>query len=103
MYVCRPLLHALISPGVKSGFGIEIDQIKCSKAHAFLRQSAAALMSRGLAGKDLTVPVVHCSAIEKVGPSHTTYFVLPVQMVFLNALTIITVVKKRLSLWACAT
>ena len=93
-------MHALISPGVKSGFGIEIDQIKCSKAHAFLRQSAAALMSRGLAGKDLTVPVVHCSAIEKVGPSH---HILPVQMIFLNALTIVTVVKKRPSLWACAT
>ena len=64
--LCRPLLHALISPGIASGFGIEIDQIKCSKADAFLRQSAAALFSRGLAGKDLAVPEVQCSAIEKV-------------------------------------
>ena len=63
---CRPLLHALISPGVASGFGIEIDQIKCSKAHAFLRQSAAALLSRGLVAKDLNLPEVQCSAIEKV-------------------------------------
>lgn len=63
---CRPLLHALISPGVKSGFGIEIDQIKCSKAHAFMRQCAAGLHQRGIVGKDLVVPVVKCSAIEKV-------------------------------------
>ncbi|DBA79533.1 TPA: hypothetical protein ACH3X1_008235 [Trebouxia sp. C0004] len=62
----RPLLHALISPGVASGFGIEIDQIKCSKADAFLRRSAAALSSRGLAGKDFAVPEVQCSAIEKI-------------------------------------
>lgn len=59
-------MHALISPGVASGFGIEIDQIKCSKADAFLRQSAAALFTRGLVGKDLAVPEVQCSAIEKV-------------------------------------
>ena len=63
----RPLLHALIHPGVASGFGIEIDQIKCSKAHAFLQQSAAALLQRGLVhSKELAVPVVKCSAIEKV-------------------------------------
>ncbi|KAL0021733.1 hypothetical protein WJX79_010366 [Trebouxia sp. C0005] len=62
----RPLMHALISPGVASGFGIEIDQIKCSKADAFLRQSAAALFTRGLVGKDLAVPEVQCSAIEKI-------------------------------------
>ena len=60
------MLHALIHPGVASGFGIEIDQIKCSKAHAFLRQSAAALLKRGVAGKDLDVPIVKCSPIEKV-------------------------------------
>lgn len=64
--LCRPLLHALIHPGVASGYGIEIDQIKCSKAHAFLRQSAAALLHRGLTSKALAVPVVKCSAIEKV-------------------------------------
>ncbi|KAL3160311.1 hypothetical protein ABBQ38_009701 [Trebouxia sp. C0009 RCD-2024] len=62
----RPLLHALIHPGIASGYGIEIDQIKCSKAHAFLRQSAAALLKRGFTSKELAVPVVKCSAIEKI-------------------------------------
>ncbi|KAL3161615.1 hypothetical protein ABBQ32_010473 [Trebouxia sp. C0010 RCD-2024] len=62
----RPLLHALIHPGIALGFGIEIDQIKCSKAHAFLRQSAAALLKRGFTSKELAVPVVKCSAIEKI-------------------------------------
>lgn len=85
---CRPLLHALIHPGVATGFGVEIDQIKCSKAHAFLRQSAAALLQRGLVhSKELAVPVVKCSAIEKVPLSGDSIFRMHI-LVYLGTCTV---------------
>ena len=34
-FVCRPLLHALYNPGIKSAFGIELDQVKVSEALPF--------------------------------------------------------------------
>ena len=32
---CRPLLHALYNPGIKSAFGIELDQVKVSEVFPF--------------------------------------------------------------------
>lgn len=34
----RPLMHALLEPGIAGARGIEIDRIKCDKAAAFLKQ-----------------------------------------------------------------
>jgi hypothetical protein len=68
-YACdRPLLHALVNPGVASGFGIEIDRIKCDKAAAFLKHSLAELGRRG-GGTGLALPRVQCSSIEKASAS----------------------------------
>jgi len=37
----RPLLHALVSPGVAAGFGVEVDAVKCDKAAPFLSRCEA--------------------------------------------------------------
>ena len=64
----RPLLHALLSPGVAAGFGVEIDAVKCDKAAPFLARCEAALRKRrGLAAAPLPVPVVQCAPVEQVG------------------------------------
>lgn len=63
----RPLMHALLSPGIAGARGIEIDRIKCDKAHAFLRQAIAELARRGVVrGAQLAPPEIECSAIEQV-------------------------------------
>jgi hypothetical protein len=35
----RPLLHALVEQGIRSAYGVELDEVKVSKAEAFLTQS----------------------------------------------------------------
>jgi len=66
----RPLLHALVSPGVAGGWGMEVDRIKCDKAAAFLAQAAAALLRRGAVTAALPVPLVRCAPVEQArGPS----------------------------------
>lgn len=60
----RPLLHALLSVGICSAWGVEIDSIKCLKAEAFLRQVAAVLRGRGTAPPDLVLPHIACTPIE---------------------------------------
>ncbi|KAL6767170.1 hypothetical protein ACKKBG_A38890 [Auxenochlorella protothecoides x Auxenochlorella symbiontica] len=62
----RPLLHALIEPGVKATHGVELDQIKVDKAHAFLKQTAQRLQARGLVRADMALPTMQCAAIEQV-------------------------------------
>lgn len=37
----RPLMHALLEPGIAGARGIEIDRIKVDKAEAFLKQVGA--------------------------------------------------------------
>lgn len=64
---CRPLLHALVHPGVASGFGIELDSIKCQKAEAFLERTVQDL-ARRVRGLDLPAPLVQCSSVESVCP-----------------------------------
>lgn len=51
----RPLMHALLEPGIAGARGIEIDRIKCDKAVAFLRQATLELQRRGVAGADALV------------------------------------------------
>ena len=62
---CRPLLHALVSPGVASASGIEIDRIKCNKAAAFLKHTIQELSKRN-SEKAVLLPKFQCSSIEKV-------------------------------------
>ena len=59
-------------PGVASGFGIEIDRIKCDKAAAFLRHSVKELKRRA-AIEELLVPRIQCSSIEKVSCYNKQY------------------------------
>ncbi|KAI7841649.1 hypothetical protein COHA_004669 [Chlorella ohadii] len=62
----RPLMHALLEPGIAGARGIEIDRIKCDKAAAFLKQAVAELQRRGVADTGLVPPPIECSAIENV-------------------------------------
>lgn len=62
----RPLLHALVSPGVAAAYGVEIDRIKCDKAAAFVRQTDTALRARGAVIRMLPLPAVQCAAVEQV-------------------------------------
>lgn len=62
----RPLLHALVSPGVAAASGYEIDSVKCAKAAAFLQQVARELAAKGVVPQ-LELPQIYCCAIEKVG------------------------------------
>ena len=61
----RPLLHALVNPGVAGGWGMEVDRVKCDKAAAFLAQAAAALLRRGAVAQALAVPHVRCAPVEQ--------------------------------------
>jgi hypothetical protein len=67
MFPCRPLMHALVEPGIASAFGVEIDRIKCDKAVAFLRQAVLELQRRGVSSGQFEVPVIQCAPIEQVG------------------------------------
>lgn len=49
LLVCRPLMHALLEPGIAGARGIEIDRIKCDKAAAFLKQVRWACLLRRVA------------------------------------------------------
>ena len=60
-------MHALVTPGVASTLGIEIDSVKCAKARAFVKQTAAALKLRLGASQLLELPLVQCCPVEKVG------------------------------------
>eukprot|EP00887_Chlorella_sp_A99_P002183 scaffold21.g2183.t1 len=64
----RPLMHALVDPGIASAAGVEIDRIKCDKASAFLAQTIAELRRRGLLrpGELAEAPRIQCAAIEQV-------------------------------------
>lgn len=46
----RPLLHALLHPGVRAAYGIELDRIKCEKAEAFVQQTLGELLRRSELG-----------------------------------------------------
>ena len=62
----RPLLHALVYPGVKATLGVELDEIKVQKARVFLKQSVQRVQRKGLLPEDLELPIMQCAAIEEV-------------------------------------
>ena len=62
---CRPLLHALLDPGVAECSGVELDKVKVVKAEAFFALATADLKRRRISLK--LTPTMHCSAIEQVG------------------------------------
>ena len=66
LLLCRPLLHALVAPGVAAGFGVEVDAVKCDKAAPFLQRCEAALRKRGVTAKPLPLPAVQCAPVERV-------------------------------------
>lgn len=65
--LCRPLLHAMVSVGVRDVTGVEVDRVKCIKAEAFCD-----LVKKKLGGggkeegwKNLGVePKILCSSVE---------------------------------------
>ena len=62
----RPLIHALVTEGISGATGIELDFIKCMKADAFLKQTANAMLKRGLTEEAIDLPVITCKPVEKV-------------------------------------
>ena len=44
----RPLLHAVLSPGVASAWGIEVDPVKCHKAQVFVEKTLELVNSKRL-------------------------------------------------------
>ena len=62
----RPLMHAMVSPGVKALWGIEVDAIKVQKAEAFVRQVMQKLKAEGAVEETVTSPKITHSAIENV-------------------------------------
>ncbi|CAD7695618.1 unnamed protein product [Ostreobium quekettii] len=62
----RPLMHAIVHPGVRSSWGVEVDIIKWEKAQVFIQQTIATLQKRGLLTKDVAVPTVDCMPVEQV-------------------------------------
>lgn len=73
-YVYRPLLHAMVDPGVSDAWGIEVDSLKCKKADAFLVRSQEEARSGEIClfhGK----PSITCSAVEEV--KHCKFLPIP--------------------------
>lgn len=46
----RPLVHALVQPGLKMAVGLELDEIKCLKSESVIRESFA--VARQLADEE---------------------------------------------------
>ena len=59
-------MHALVALGVAGAYGVELDRIKCDKAAAFIRQTDAALTTRGAITCVLPLPAVQHAAVEQV-------------------------------------
>eukprot|EP00892_Ulva_mutabilis_P001529 jgi/Ulvmu1/11377/UM075_0039.1 len=68
--VGRPLVHALVQPGLKTAVGIELDEIKCLKSESVIRESLT--VARELADEeDCVEPRVIHRDIEKVNATGT--------------------------------
>ena len=48
---CRPLIHALVEPGLTRAIGIEVDAIKCMKSESVIHEACQKMRSL-----DLPVP-----------------------------------------------
>eukprot|EP01024_Parvocaulis_polyphysoides_P035217 TRINITY_DN3116_c2_g3_i2.p1 TRINITY_DN3116_c2_g3~~TRINITY_DN3116_c2_g3_i2.p1 ORF type:complete len:347 (+),score=29.02 TRINITY_DN3116_c2_g3_i2:142-1182(+) len=63
----RPLMHALVSPGVSGAVGIELDQVKVTKAQALIHETAHEMARRELLElREGAMPRIVCSGIEDV-------------------------------------
>ncbi|GLC44004.1 hypothetical protein PLESTB_000218900 [Pleodorina starrii] len=62
----RPLLHAMVSMGVSSAWGVELDRVKCDKAAAFCENVLHHLITQEVLASTVEVPSVICSPVEKV-------------------------------------
>eukprot|EP01026_Neomeris_dumetosa_P056851 TRINITY_DN5207_c0_g1_i4.p1 TRINITY_DN5207_c0_g1~~TRINITY_DN5207_c0_g1_i4.p1 ORF type:complete len:399 (+),score=52.02 TRINITY_DN5207_c0_g1_i4:210-1406(+) len=63
----RPLMHALVSPGVKAALGIELDHVKVSKAQVLMQETADEMRRRKLLQIDeAALPRIVCSGVEEV-------------------------------------
>ncbi|GIL79211.1 hypothetical protein Vretifemale_8592 [Volvox reticuliferus] len=56
----------MVSIGVGSAWGVELDRVKCDKAAAFCQNVIRQLIKQELLGSSVEVPSVLCSPIEKV-------------------------------------
>ncbi|KAF5841966.1 hypothetical protein DUNSADRAFT_10137 [Dunaliella salina] len=55
-----------MEPGTRGAFGIELDEVKVTKAHAFLTQAIAELSRRGVSPLPSSTPHMLCKSIEEV-------------------------------------
>lgn len=61
----RPLVHALVQPGLKNAVGLEVDEIKCMKSESVIRHALG--VAKELSGCDsCTEPRVLHKDVEKV-------------------------------------
>ena len=63
---CRPLLHALVSPGVAAVYGVEMDEVKCQKALPFIKMVLDHLASSGMQLPPAKTPTILCYSAEQV-------------------------------------
>ncbi|GMH45995.1 hypothetical protein BSKO_13959 [Bryopsis sp. KO-2023] len=62
----RPLLHALVDPGISGAWGIELDSIKCQKAETFIERAIEDCTSQDIPVLPGTTPKITCSSIEEI-------------------------------------
>lgn len=62
----RPLLHALYLDGVRDVRGIEMDHVKCIKAHAFGERVARTLHERNVVSGPVVIPEITCGCVESL-------------------------------------
>ena len=66
LWLCRPLLHAMVGGYATRAWGIEIDRVKCDKGNAFMRYAAADMAKRRAEWGAFDVPTIRCVPIEDV-------------------------------------
>ena len=82
LWLCRPLLHAMVGGYATRAWGIEIDRVKCDKGNAFMRYAAADMAKRRAEWGAFDVPTIRCAPIEQAccsslpqrGCSNISYF-----------------------------
>ena len=65
LWLCRPLLHAMVGGYATCAWGIEIDRVKCDKGNAFMRYAAADMAKRRAEWGGFNVPTIRCAPIEE--------------------------------------
>ena len=70
----RPLMHALVSPGVTSLWGIEVDSVKVQKALAFMGHIRQKLVADQIIDSEkVATPKFTHSPVEEVAPRSRTH------------------------------